>query len=293
MRWLVVVFVVFEVAGCGRAAPVSSSSSVAPAPGVGSAAPAGAAPEAAEADAEAELLPEPNRPLTAGERTMLRPIFRDGIDYGKVRVVDGEFPFQPSGTYMTPRGHIYAPGRLFREDFSLPSLSSGERAVFVHEMTHVWQYASGIDLVARAVVEFAKYRGAYEKAYPYRLEVGRDLVDYGMEQQASILEDYYLITVDRDGPYRMENRGLSARERDELFAGVLRKFHADARYARALSADELADRHGISSDREPPGPAACEESEAQHGTTHMCGWRFEPPKPTPKPNATPKPTPKQ
>jgi hypothetical protein len=238
------------------------------------------------ADAEAELLPEPNRPLTAGERTMLRPIFRDGIDYGKVRVVDGEFPFQPSGTYMTPRGHIYAPGRLFREDFSLPSLSSGERAVFVHEMTHVWQYASGVDLVARAVAEFAKYRGAYEKAYPYRLEVGRDLVDYGMEQQASILEDYYLITVDRDGPYRMENRGLSVRERDELFAGVLRKFHADARYARALSADEIADRHGISSDREPPGPAACEESEAQHGATHMCGWRFEPPKS--KPNAPPK-----
>ena len=285
MRWLVVVLVVVlaAVAGCGRAAPVSA---VGPAAGAGPAAPAVAvtAPEEAGVADELEAVPEPNRALTAGERAMLRPIFRDGIDYERVRVIDAAFPFQPSGTYMTPRGHIYAPGRLFREDFSRPSLSGGERAVFVHEMTHVWQYASGIDLVARAVAEYAKYRGAYEKAYPYRLEVGRDLVDYGMEQQASILEDYYLITVDRDGPYRMENRGLSARERDELYAGVLRKFHADARYVRALSADELADRHAISSDREPPGPAACEESEAQHGTTHLCGWRFE----LPKPSAPPK-----
>jgi len=41
------------------------------------------------------------------------------------------FPFQPAGTYMTPRGHIYAPGRLFREDFSRAGLRAIERPVRV------------------------------------------------------------------------------------------------------------------------------------------------------------------
>ncbi len=276
MQRLAVLATLAVLAGCGRAAPATSGPPVA-AP----AAPAAPA-TADEADPCAPApLPEPNRPLTAGERALLRPLFRDGIDYDQVRVIDAPFPFQPAGTYMTPRGHIYAPGPLFREDFSL---SSVDRALFVHEITHVWQFANGLDLVAHAVAAFAKYRGDYEKAYPYRLEPGRDLADYGMEQQASILEDYYLVTAGRDRPYRMENRGLSPRERDTLFAGVLRKFLADARYARGIAAAELAERHEVDAERAPapagtgtPGP-------------RLCGWRFAPPKPSkPPPRSPPKP----
>jgi hypothetical protein len=268
MRWLALTALVaalgtvLDLAGCGRSAPVA-------APPV-TAAPAPAVP----VPTEGEALPEPNRPLTAGERAMLRPIYRDGIDYDKVRVIDAPFPFQPAGTYMTPRGHIYAPGRLFRDDFSLPGLPAIERAVFVHEIGHVWQFANGIDLVANAVADFAKYRGDYEKAYPYRLEPGRDLAEYGMEQQASILEDYYLVTTAHEGPYRMENRGLPSRERDALFGDVLHRFIADARYARGIDARALAARH----DRAGAGPPPAEPAPPP-GAPHMCSWRFAPPKP--------------
>lgn len=222
----------------------------------------------------AEDIPEPNRPLTAGERAMLRPIFRDGIDYDKVRVIHASFPFQQRGVYMTPRGHVYAPDDLFREDFSARTLRGVERAVFVHEMTHVWQFANGMDLIGQGVVEFTKYRGQYEKAYPYVLEKGRDLVEYGMEQQASIVEDYYLINVDHDVPHRMVNHGISTTERDELYGAVLQRFFANARYAHALSAKDVADQHAKSSEGTKPGPQACKESEQEHGATHMCEWRF-------------------
>jgi hypothetical protein len=218
-------------AGCGGGAPAASGPAATTAPRAGapgaSAAPspgAGAPPRGSAAP-----LPAPNRPLTAGERALLRPLFRDGIDYDQVRVIAAPFPFQPADTYMTLGGHIYAPGPLFREDFSL---RGDDRAVLVHEIGHVWQFANGIDLIAHAIADFTKHRGNYEQAYWYRLEPGRDLADYGVEQQASILEDYYLITAARDRAGRMLNRGLSARTRDRLFAGVLRKFLANARYAR-------------------------------------------------------------
>jgi hypothetical protein len=222
----------------------------------------------------AEALAEPNRQLTAGEIALLQPIFRDGIDYAKVRVINNSFPLQPRNVYMTPRGHVYAPGELWQDDFS--KARAGRRAVFVHEMTHVWQHTNGMDLIGQGFVEFTKYRGDYEKAYPYQLESDRDLVDYGMEQQASIVEDYYLITVDRHEPQRMTNHTVSASERDELYAAVMKKFLANARYAQALDAKDVAEQHAKASERVKPGPQACKESEAEHGAAHLCSWRYEP-----------------
>jgi hypothetical protein len=221
---------------------------------------------------------EPNRPLTAGEIAMLQPIFRDGIDYARVRVIDNTFPLQPENVYMTPRGHVYAPGRLWREDFSARELRAVERAVFVHEMTHVWQHANGMDLIGQGFVEFTKHRGDYERAYPYELERGRDLVEYGMEQQASIVEDYYLVRYDRDVPHRMTNQGITDAERDALYAAVLGNFMGNARYARDVDPGQLAERHARSSERARPGPEACKESEDEHGATHLCSWRYQPPR---------------
>jgi hypothetical protein len=223
----------------------------------------------------AEEIAAPNRPLTTGEIALLKPIFRDGIDYAKVHVINNSFPLQPANVYMTPRGHVYAPGDLWQSDFS--TMRGGTRAVFIHEMTHVWQYANGMDLIGQGVVEFTKYRGQYEKAYPYELARERDLVEYGMEQQASIIEDYFVITVDKGWPHRMTNKGVTDQQRDELYAAVMKKFLANARYARELDAAAVATQHAKSSEQKQPGPEACKESEQEHGTAHMCSWRYIPP----------------
>lgn len=260
-----VVWFVILLAGCETP---SSVAPIAPQPVVDKA----PAPAAVPADD----LAVPNRPLTAGEIAMLTPIFRDSIDYARVRMINNSFPLQPENVYMTPRGHVYAPGGLWLDDFSAGSLHGVQRAVFVHEMTHVWQYGNGMDLIGQGVIEFTKYRGNYEQAYPYQLEFGRDLVDYGMEQQASIVEDYYLVTVDHDTPHRMTNRGLSGSERDALFASVMKNLFSNARYARALDAKDVAARHAKSSEQTPPGPEACKESETEHGADHMCSWRYQP-----------------
>jgi hypothetical protein len=226
--------------------------------------------------ADVEQIAEPNRPLTEGEIALLRPIYREGIDYAKVRVINNSFPLQPENVYMTPRGHVYAPGTLFEADFS--KASRGRRGVFVHEIMHVWQYFNGMDLVQAGFAEFTKYMGDYERAYPYELERGRDLVEYGMEQQASIVEDYFMVTVEHDLPRRLTNRGLTDTDRDGLYAAVLAKFLANARYARSIDAKGVANQHARSSEQARPGPAACKESEQEHGESHLCEWRYQPTK---------------
>lgn len=273
--------VIATLAACSRESPQpnqppqATPAAQAPAPVAAVAAATTARVEVAPEPAKPEELPAPNRALTDGEIAILKPIFRDGIDYAKVRVIDAKYPFQPNNVYMTPRGHVYAPGSLYRADFS--KAGTAYRGVFVHELAHVWQHENGLDLVAAGVAEFAKYRGDYEKAYPYTLVAGRDLVEFGIEQQASIVQDYFLISVEHATPERIQNR-VSRDELAPLYASTLAKFLGDARYARSVDPKELVDCHAAAAAAEPPGAAGCKEKPAEHAAAHMCAWRFETPK---------------
>jgi hypothetical protein len=194
-------------------------------------------------------LPRPDRALTDGEVALLQPIFGDGIEYAHVRVIDASFPLQPAGGYMTPRGQLYAPGPLWQPDFS--TVDADLRAVFVHEMTHVWQFANGMDLVIQGVVDYTRSGGNYKRTYAYELVAGRDLTDYRMEQQAAIVEDYYRTAIEHDEPQQLTNlvsqgpalpdraappkggaKDLSTSERDALYAAVLKNLLGNPRYAR-------------------------------------------------------------
>lgn len=155
------------------------------------------------------------RPLTDGERAFLAPLFRDAVDYDAIRIVRGRaFPLQGARTIVTLGRAIYVPQPVYVDDYA--GAAPARRAILVHEVAHVWQYESGIAVIAGAVRAFFVAGGRYARAYRYRLAPGRDLLDYGVEQQASILEHYFLAT------------GKDAAR----FAGVLHEFLADPRYPR-------------------------------------------------------------
>jgi hypothetical protein len=162
----------------------------------------------------------------------LFPIFRDGIDYDAIQIIHAAHPFQPSDAYMTPRGHIYAPGHLYRADWAGPDVSAVSRAELVHEVTHIWQFANGVDVLEEGVEQLIRYRGRYEASYRYRLQLGRDLEDFNIEQQAAILEDYYRIRYEGLHPVEVANDFLSLDQRDQLYDATLAEFFRDARYAR-------------------------------------------------------------
>jgi len=130
-----------------------------------------------------------SRNLTPGEMAMSRRLFGDSIDYGRVKVHNAEYlPFgmQRNNTVMTPNGEMYFPKGIFREDFSFQRID--RQHLFMHEMTHVWQRQMGMRVLLRGLLSWAA-------RYKYTLSVNQKLSNYGMEQQASLLADYYILIV--------------------------------------------------------------------------------------------------
>ncbi len=136
--------------------------------------------------------------MTEGEIAMAQEVFGDSVDYSKVQVFNKKFQlFQRRDVAMAPNGNIYFHPADYMDDFSASTM--GNRSWFMHEMTHVWQNQQGINV----------YAAAFDRRYDYRpLEPGKAFRSYGLEQQADIVQDYFLM---RNG-YRPQWPGHSITE---------------------------------------------------------------------------------
>ncbi|QGX91780.1 type IV secretion protein Rhs [Tatumella sp. TA1] len=130
------------------------------------------------------------RRMTLGEIVMARMVFGESIVYSRVWIhCDSYLPFglQHQSYAMTPNGELWYRKSMYRDDFSANSVFIEDRYVFIHELAHVWQYQHG---------QWVRMRGAFSWAaeYSYRLDKVK-ITDYSLEQQASILADYWLLLV--------------------------------------------------------------------------------------------------
>ena len=126
------------------------------------------------------------RPLTAGETAIVRSVFGDSIDVARVTFRRAKWWFlQPARIVMAPDGHIWfhPDNPAWRDDFVDASLPL--RGLIVHELTHVWQHQRGINLVLR--------RGPLARYDYLPLKDGRPFERYGLEQQAEIVRDAYVL----------------------------------------------------------------------------------------------------
>lgn len=133
------------------------------------------------------------RPLTPGEQALAQSVFGNSIDYTQVNVYNSfAYLFQPSNRAMSPDGNIYFPkgDPRYSEDFS--KASQDQQCTFIHEMTHVWQHQHGYALRTRRA--FCGIFGCKDADYDYTLNSGSDFGDYGLEQQATIVQDYFGLT---------------------------------------------------------------------------------------------------
>ena len=119
------------------------------------------------------------RPLTEGEKNLVRSIFADTIQLDHVQIVAHKAILKNYA--MSPNGHIYFHQQNYCQDFSKCSLRL--QSWFMHEMTHVWQYQQGIAVVRKAL---------FDRRYAYVLEQGKLFLHYGIEQQAQMVQDYFI-----------------------------------------------------------------------------------------------------
>ncbi|HEX8232545.1 MAG TPA: hypothetical protein VF559_04255 [Caulobacteraceae bacterium] len=81
-------------------------------------------------------------------------------------------------------GRIYWPGAV--EDFSPPG-HERQMAVLQHELQHVLEFGAGVLSPLRYLLNPRNW------AYTYRLFPGCAWADFGAEQRARLVEDYWLI----------------------------------------------------------------------------------------------------
>ncbi|QIU89838.1 type IV secretion protein Rhs [Yokenella regensburgei] len=125
------------------------------------------------------------RPLTTGEIRLAQSVFASTIDYATVWIHNGSYlPFnlQNEDTAMTPNGELYF-RNAYHDDFS--QTTDDYKHLFIHEMSHVWQRARGMNVIGRGLV-------SWMVSYHYSLD-GRLLSEYPMEQQAQIIADNFVL----------------------------------------------------------------------------------------------------
>ncbi|MBI4656586.1 MAG: DUF4157 domain-containing protein [Elusimicrobia bacterium] len=129
------------------------------------------------------------RSLTFEEMEMAKKIFGDKIDYRKIKIVTGKdigwwgkmwLAINPGADACRSDHTIYFPNYNPDEPW--------DRAVFMHEMTHVYQadtWNGVFNTVAFWVKTWTERNGEYV------LIEGKPFNDYNFEQQAMIVWDYY------------------------------------------------------------------------------------------------------
>lgn len=153
--------------------------------------------------------------------------FKNSINYSLVKIHNGSYiTEQPPNSGMTPNGEIYASGAAYKSDYGIETPDM--KAFFIHESTHVWQYQNNILFVkTSAALELVTNFFNYDAAYYYKLEKGKTLIDYKIEQQAMIVEDYYkVVKRSLDFSSRVQNGGTKT-DKKTLLQSVMADFIND------------------------------------------------------------------
>jgi hypothetical protein len=133
------------------------------------------------------IVPGGVRLLTIGEIALARSLYGYGLRYNQIWVHrESYLPFnmQPIKVAMSPNGEMWFREDTYSHDFSVDS-DLEKRHRFMHEMMHVWQAQKGMFVRTRGFFScFADYSYSLDKA---------DILHYSLEQQASLVSDYWLL----------------------------------------------------------------------------------------------------
>ena len=120
-----------------------------------------------------------SRPLTQGEKALAHSVFAEHINLQDVQLKTAWWVLKNYA--VSPNGNIFFHPEDWTEDFSQETLS--KQSWLIHELTHVWQLQQGLKVVRGALIN---------RRYDYVLESGKSFFAYGIEQQARMVQDYFI-----------------------------------------------------------------------------------------------------
>lgn len=120
-----------------------------------------------------------SRPLTPSEKALARSVFGDSIALDDVCLKSAWWVLKNYA--VSPNGNIYFHPADWITDFGSASLQ--KQSWLIHELTHVWQLQQGLKVVRGALLN---------RRYDYVLILGKSFFDYGIEQQARMVQDYFV-----------------------------------------------------------------------------------------------------
>ena len=132
----------------------------------------------------AHMSPFARRRLTLGEAALGHEMFGAGLDPGRVRIL--ALPVW-SRAFVAGPGLMLWPAHDARLDFAATATPLSTQAIFVHELTHIWQAQNGVALLR------AKLRaGDGARAYAYEIAGQADFQGLNIEQQAMVVQHAFV-----------------------------------------------------------------------------------------------------
>lgn len=141
----------------------------------------------------------PGRALTEGETTMLREVFKDSVDYKKIRIHHSapatQWMSMQGAEGITHKNRIVIRNNACQNDYSACT-DDYFKYVLLHEAAHVWQGQNGLmpGMLKLAFQNYSKLlpRNSHHTHYEYTLTPDKPLTAFNVEQQAGIIADYHL-----------------------------------------------------------------------------------------------------
>lgn len=133
------------------------------------------------------------RPLSSGEIELCQQVFGQRIDYSQVRIMNQPFlPWQSPHIIMAPSGYIHTSDLHYKADYAHEGL--GYQALLIHEMTHIYQYQQGVNVLWHGALLQSAFFLSLRKYNPYKYKLlpNKAFSDYNIEQQGDIARDIFL-----------------------------------------------------------------------------------------------------
>jgi hypothetical protein len=134
----------------------------------------------------------PTRNLTEGEKKILKFVFGDTLWYNSQRITTNDEDRGGADNSITYRDIPHYSKQIWCPDFSV---KTADTWTFVHEFGHVWQYKYATPPMSGFIENVMRHPVNYDLNYPYDLMKSTDFYDYNIEQQASIVADYWAVSV--------------------------------------------------------------------------------------------------